>query len=71
MQSLYGYCRTKLYAYPPSVVVFQVILMMLMLLMWSILMLWVSTLVSGVGVESFRFAARCSDGIPLSFVNLL
>ena len=29
--SVYGYCRTKLYAYPPSVVVFQVMLMMWML----------------------------------------
>ena len=64
MRNVRGYCRTKLYAYPFSVDVFQVALMMLML---SILMLWVSTLASGVGIESYRSVALCSNGIMFSF----
>ena len=61
MQYMYGYCHTKLYAYPSSVDVFQVALMTLMLLMLSILMLKVSTLASGVGIESIDPLHRCFD----------
>ena len=60
MRNVCGYCRTKLYAYPSSVDVFQVALMVLMRSMSCTLMLWVLTVVSGVGIESIALLHRCS-----------
>ena len=61
MRNVRGYCRTKLYAYSSSVDVFQVALMMLMRSMLSTLMLWVSTIVLGIGIEIINLLHRCSD----------
>ena len=61
MRNVCNNCRTKLYAYPSSVDVFQVALTMLIQLMSSTLMLWVSTVVSRVGIKSIDPLHHCFD----------